>query len=75
VIHPCDRQRDGRTDRRTGNSIYRAKHICYMLSRAKMKPASLKYITLKFYYSLRLFMNAFLFIDFSKQDKKDSYEI
>ena len=46
-----------------------------MLSRAKMKPASLKYITLKFYYSLRLFMNAFLFIDFSKQDKKDSYEI
>jgi len=41
-----------------------------------MKPVSLKYIMLKFYYSLHLFMNAFfLFIDSSKQDKMDSYEV
>jgi len=35
VYDPNLSQTDRQTDRRTGDIIQRAKHICYMLSRAK----------------------------------------
>jgi len=37
LIHPCDRQRDGQTDRRTDGrtGVSKERAIAYMLSRAK----------------------------------------